>query len=188
MSAPRALTANFQLLTTTTVAAVSGENGAQVNLSATVGPAGAVFSGTLQFQVQGANVGSPVPVSGAGIYTLPYTITQTAGSYPVSAILSSTTPNAGGSSGSSTLAVTLKVQGITFNAIPPQVVGAAVALGPLASASSGLPVSFVFADHQRMYRVGDDSHDDRCRHVYNSGLAGREWRVRGSSRRSLEVP
>ena len=67
------------LLTTTTVAAVSGENAARVNLSATIGPAGAVFSGMLQFQVQGANVGSPVPVTGAGIYTLPYTITQTGG-------------------------------------------------------------------------------------------------------------
>ena len=119
MTGPQSVTANFQLLTTTTVAAVSGQNGAPVTLSATVGPTGAVFSGSLQFQVQGTNVGSPVAVNGSGTYTTGYTITQIPGSYTISAILTSTTPLAVGSSGTGTLTVNQPAVNFTIKAVPP---------------------------------------------------------------------
>jgi hypothetical protein len=58
---------------------VSGNPGTTVTLSASVFDASAI-SGSIQFQVNGKNVGKPVPVNGSGTYTTKYTIVLTASS------------------------------------------------------------------------------------------------------------
>ena len=116
MSGPLSVTANFQLITTTAVAAVTGQYGDTVTLGATVGPPGAVFTGTLQFQVGGVSVGSPVAVNGAGTYTTIYTIDNVAGSYPIAATLSSASPAVAGSSGTNTLTVNRATSAIAWPA------------------------------------------------------------------------
>jgi hypothetical protein len=139
MSAAQTVTANFQLITSVTVGAASGQAGAIVTLSATIGPAGQAFADQLQFQVAGVNAGSPIPITGSGTYTTSYTITQGAGTYPISAVLASTSFASGGSGGA-TLTVTLKPQTISFSPINSQVVGASFPLS--ATATSNLPVTF----------------------------------------------
>jgi hypothetical protein len=139
-SAVATYTANFQVTATIAVPQVQGQIGQSVNLHAAVGPAGAVFSGSVQFQVDGVNAGSPVAVNHAGTYSSAYVIGLSAGAHTILATLTSTAPPVAGISANNTLTVKRESQTIAFNTIPSQVVGAPVALG--ASASSGLPVSF----------------------------------------------
>ena len=101
---PASYTATFLLVTGVTVSPSSGQYSDPVTLRAAVGPANTAFSGSLQFQVGGTNVGSSIPVTGGGTYTTPYTITNSAGPYTITATFTSTT--AAGSSGSNTLSVT----------------------------------------------------------------------------------
>jgi uncharacterized repeat protein (TIGR02543 family) len=105
MSAPKSVTANFQLLTTTVVAAASGQYSDPVTLSATVGPPGTVFSGMLQFQVDGVNVGAAIAVTGPGSYTVSYTIDKPAGPHTITATFAPATPAVAGSSGRNTLTI-----------------------------------------------------------------------------------
>ena len=76
-----------------------------VTLTAVVGPVGAVFSGSLQFQVDGANACS-TGVTASGTYTCSYTVTQAAGPHSISATLTVSTPSVNGSTGGNTLTVT----------------------------------------------------------------------------------
>lgn len=105
MNGPTSGTANFQLLTMTTVANVSGQYSDPVTLSAATAPAGAAFSGSLQFQVDGTNAGPAIPIGGGGVYTASYTIAKTAGSYGITATLIPSTPNVSGSTGTGLLTV-----------------------------------------------------------------------------------
>ena len=91
--------------TTTTVSAGTGQYSDSVTLSAVVGPSGATFSGTVQFQIAGVNACS-ASVTGSGTYTCNYTITQPAGTYAITATLTPTNSSGQGSSGNNTLAVT----------------------------------------------------------------------------------
>ena len=104
MTGPRSVTANFALITTLIVPATSGQYSDAVTLSTTIGPPGAVFAGSLQFQVDGVNAGASVPVNGSGVYTS-YAINPKAGSHTITAALTSLTPTARGSMGSNTLTV-----------------------------------------------------------------------------------
>jgi hypothetical protein len=115
-------------------------NGSIVTLEAYVVPD--FGSGSIQFKVQGVNVGAPVPLDGSAYYSIPYTITQPPGAYAITAVVTVTAPGVIGSTGTGTLTVTGKPQTITFNAIPAQVAGASVNLSTYASATSSLAVSF----------------------------------------------
>jgi hypothetical protein len=106
MTGPQSVTADFALVTMVTVNPASGQYSDAVTLSASAGPPGGVFSGSLQFQVDGVNAGAPVSVSGSGNYTTSYVISGKAGSHTIAAVLTSSTPIALGSMGSNTLTVT----------------------------------------------------------------------------------
>ena len=69
IAAPVAVTANCQLVTATAMPPASGHYNESATLSATVGPPGTSFAATLQFQVDGVNIGDPIAVTGAGVYT-----------------------------------------------------------------------------------------------------------------------
>ena len=86
------------------MSAATGQYSDSVTLSAVVGPSGATFSGTVQFQIAGVNACS-ASVAGSGTYTCGYTITQPAGTYTITATLTSNS-SVQGSSGNNTLAVT----------------------------------------------------------------------------------
>jgi hypothetical protein len=66
-----------------TVAPAAAEYSDIVYLEARVACSRNVFSGTMQFYVNGLPVGSPVPVSAPGVFTKEYQITEAAGSYPI---------------------------------------------------------------------------------------------------------
>jgi len=93
------------LASTTTLSAATGQYSDKVSLVAVVGPSGTSFSGSLQFQVGGANA-CTVPVTGGGAYTCSYTITQAAGTFPIAATLTPNGSSAQGSTGSNVLTVT----------------------------------------------------------------------------------
>ena len=105
MTGPVSVTANFQLKTTTEVAAAAGNTGTATTLKATVGPIGFPFIGSLQFLIDGTNVGSTIPIFGAGQYSLSYTVAVGPGPHTISAVLTSTDPSVAGSSGTNTLTV-----------------------------------------------------------------------------------
>jgi YVTN family beta-propeller protein len=105
MSAPVSVTGNFGLLTTVSVPNVSAQYSDPVTLSAIVGPAGAVFTGAIQFQVNGMNAGPAIPVTGAGTYTTTWTVGLAAGPHIITAALTPSTPIASGSSGAGALTV-----------------------------------------------------------------------------------
>lgn len=86
-------TANFIILPVASIAVanVAGQYSDAVTLSATLSPLNGAFSGSIQFQVDGANAGSPVPVSGGGVYTSTYLIGKPAGSYPITAAFNALT-------------------------------------------------------------------------------------------------
>jgi sugar lactone lactonase YvrE len=91
--------------TTTTASAAAGQYSDAVTLSAVVGPSGLTFGGTVQFQVAGVNA-CTASMTGSGTYTCGYTITQPAGTYAITATLTSTDSSVQGSSGNNTLTVT----------------------------------------------------------------------------------
>jgi hypothetical protein len=127
MNTPQSVTANFLLITTTTAGTASGQYSDSVTLSATVGAAVNGFSGTLQFQVAGVNVGPPLTVNGAGTYTTNYTIDKGVGTYPIFATFSSVV--AAGSFGTNTLTVSAEDASITPAASNPQSFQVSVAGG-----------------------------------------------------------
>jgi hypothetical protein len=73
----------------------------KVTLGATVTPLtinSSTIAGTVQFQIDGLNVGAPQILSGSGIATLAdYALTQAAGGHTITALFSSTNPNFAGS-------------------------------------------------------------------------------------------
>ena len=146
MTAPHSVKANFAVVTGAAVAPQAGKYSETVNLTAGISASNAALNaavaGVLQFTVNGANAGAPVTVNGAGTYTVPYAITQAAGTYPLSAVF---TGGAGvlGASASNLLTVTGKTTSVipvTTNATTVQVSGA------------GLPGSF-----QLSFTIGDGS-------------------------------
>ena len=112
MTGPQTVTADFSLITSVSVPAASGQTGQSVALSATIGPAGQAFTGTLLFYVANSQVAS-LNVSGSGTYTTNYTITQGGGQYPISVTLVPSTLTLTGSSGTASLMV-LQSQTINF--------------------------------------------------------------------------
>jgi hypothetical protein len=129
MLGPRTVTANFALISTTTVSPASGQYSDPVTLTATIGPSAAVFSGSLQFKIDGVNAGAAIPVTGGGVYSTSYTIGNAAGAYTIEAVLTSTTPTALGSSGGNTLTVTKEDATVTSASTNPQSVKVNVAGG-----------------------------------------------------------
>jgi hypothetical protein len=108
-----------QTATSVVVTVPTGQYSDSTTLGATVSPAaasGQTLTGTLQFSVNGTNVGSPVAIDSGGNASLPYTTTQAAGSYPVGASFTSTDANFGNSSGTATLAVTREDAVVTLSA------------------------------------------------------------------------
>jgi hypothetical protein len=105
------------LTTTTTANAANGQSGGPVTLSAVVGPSGASFSGTLQFQIAGANACS-VSVTGSGTYSCSYLISQSPGTYTITANLTSTNSSVQGSSGNNSLTV-VAAPSFTIKPLPP---------------------------------------------------------------------
>lgn len=99
-------TADFALITSTSVSPASGQSGDTITLTATITP-NVPFSGTLQFLVNGLGVSAPIPVAGGGVYSTSYKILLPPGSYPLSAIFTpgAGTPAALGSFGTGTLMV-----------------------------------------------------------------------------------
>jgi hypothetical protein len=73
-------------------------------------------SGSLQFSVDGVNVGSPVTVNGAGTYSVPYTITQGQGTYNVKALFTGATGAILGGSAGATLTVSASTVTLTPSA------------------------------------------------------------------------
>jgi alpha-tubulin suppressor-like RCC1 family protein len=92
-----------------TVTNVSTQYSDAVTLKATVGPAsigGSPRTGTVQFSVNGANVGSPVAIDATGAASLPIRSEQLgAGTYAVGASFTSTNPLFANGSGTGTLTV-----------------------------------------------------------------------------------
>ena len=99
--------------TTTTVAASAGQYSDQTTLSATIAADCPDAVGSLEFKVNGVSVGT-VAVNGTGTYTLPYTITNAPGGYPITATFTSANPYYLGSSGSNTLTVTKEDASVSF--------------------------------------------------------------------------
>ena len=79
-------------------------------LTATVSPisaGGQVLTGTVQFSLNGTNVGSPVAINASGVATLSQVhVNLAAGSYPVKAVFISTNANFAGSTGTTSQPVT----------------------------------------------------------------------------------
>jgi uncharacterized repeat protein (TIGR01451 family) len=108
----------YKNATNIAVADVSGVNGQNVNLQATLTSQGTDVAGkTINFTVNGANVGNTTTGSN-GIATLTYTITQTPGTYTIGAIFIED-GNYNGTTGSGTLTVEDK----TTNLVVPDVNG-----------------------------------------------------------------
>jgi YVTN family beta-propeller protein len=105
MTNPVSVTGNFTLSTTVSVPNVSAQYSDPVTLSAIVAPAGAVFSGAIQFQVDGVNAGPAMPVTGAGTYTSMWTVGLAAGSHVITAALTPSTGMVSGASGTGALTV-----------------------------------------------------------------------------------
>lgn len=122
MNAPVTLTANFQVISHTGVGNVSGQYSDRVTLNAVVGPPGAAFTGAIQFQVNGSNAGPAIPITGSGTYTTPYDVGLAAGSYPITANLTSASSFASSSSGAGTLLVTKEDMTIVPAPTNPQLV------------------------------------------------------------------
>jgi len=112
--------------TTTSASAASVQYSDQVTLSATIGAGCANLEGSVQFVVNGNNVGS-VPVTGAGTVSLPIVISLPAGSYTVIANYTSSNPFYQDSSGSGTLTVTR--ENATITPSPSNPTSVKVALG-----------------------------------------------------------
>lgn len=115
------LPASAPVATATTVAAAAGQYSDVVTLSASVSPStvvGQTISGSVAFTVNGVPAGS-APVAANGTASLAYTITNPAGSYAIGASFVSTNPFFTGSSGSSTLTVTLENATVTPSAANP---------------------------------------------------------------------
>ena len=103
---------------------MSGQYSDAVALTATIGPVEAAFTGSLQFRVNGVDAGAPILIPGGGVYTTSYVVTNAAGSYPVTAVFTSTTSIAQGSSGGNTVTVTKEdatITPATANALTVQV-------------------------------------------------------------------
>jgi hypothetical protein len=89
-------------------------------LSATVTTSlvsGQPFTGTVQFYVSGTPIGAPVAIpTGGGLVTLPYTVQQAPGNYPVTAVFTSGNPGfyLNGSGGPATLTVTREDARVTY--------------------------------------------------------------------------
>ena len=117
MYRPFSATANFALVTSTTVDAVSGEYSDPIKLSATIMPAGMsaglAVSGSLQFAVNGVNAGAPLAVNSSRTSSTNYVVTRAA------AVFTGSTVGILGSRGASDLTVTKESAMVTPSAINP---------------------------------------------------------------------
>ena len=99
------------------------------------------FSGTLSLAVTGLPAGVTASIGAGSNSSYPLTLTVGSNATLGSATLTITATGAGGTpTASTTVSLQVSTQLITFNAIPPQVVGQSLTL--TATASSGLPVSY----------------------------------------------
>ncbi len=99
------------------------------------------FSGTVNIAVTGLPAGVTASIGAGSNYSYPVTLTAASNATLGSATLTITATGAGGTpTASTTVSLQVATQLITFNAIPPQVVGTSLTL--TATASSGLPVSY----------------------------------------------
>jgi hypothetical protein len=99
----------------------AGQYSDVVTLKATVSPATSgtdTAAGTVEFFVDGGSVGS-APLGASGEATLSYTIPKAAGSYPISANFTSSSPAFLNSSASSTLTVTKEDAAVIPSALNP---------------------------------------------------------------------
>ena len=114
-------------------------------LTATVTPisaGGQSVAGTVQFSLNGANVGSPVAINASGVATLPQVqVNLAAGSYPVQAVFSSTNANFVGSPGTTLQMVTQENAFILYSGDTIAQVGTALNLRATVwdSAAAGYP-------------------------------------------------
>src|SRR5439155_630109 len=113
MYMPFSVTANFALVTSTTVDAVSGEYSDPIKLSATIMPAGLAVSGSLQFAVNGVNAGAPLAVNSSRTSSTNYVVTRAA------AVFTGSTVGILGSRGASDLTVTKESAMVTPSASNP---------------------------------------------------------------------
>jgi hypothetical protein len=108
-------------ITTTVVAATptSRQYSDRVTLAATITPSsvnGSTPTGTVQFKIGGANVGSPVTLGSDAKATLPNAqVTTAAGSHTVEAVITSTHTSFKNSTGSTTLTVTREDAEVVYN-------------------------------------------------------------------------
>lgn len=105
--------------TTTTVDPATVQYSDSVTLSATIASTCASPTGSVQFSVNGSNVGAPVAVTGPGAVTLATTITLAPGSYSIGAAFTSSNPYYQNSSGTNTLTVTKEDATVTPAATNP---------------------------------------------------------------------
>jgi hypothetical protein len=98
------LSGTAMLPTTTSVQAAAGQYSDAVTLSATVGPAGLSFAGSLQF-VAGGVPACTIAVTGSGTYSCNYVITQIAQKAIIRVGLTSSDPTVQGSVGFGTLTI-----------------------------------------------------------------------------------
>ena len=99
----------------------SGQCADAITLHATVSPAVALegaISGTVQFSVNGSDVGAPVAVASDGSASVPYTIALGHGSYPIGARFTSSNPAFLDSQGSNVLTVNPTPPTITVSVSP----------------------------------------------------------------------
>ena len=80
----------------------------------------------VQFQIAGVNAGAAIVVDGGGTYTTSYTITQGAGPYTITAILTPTTPTVTGSSDNNLLTVSKEDATVTPSSTNPLAVQVSV--------------------------------------------------------------
>jgi len=100
------------LATTTTADAALGQYSDSTNLSATLASSCDYPEGSMEFRVDGVLVGT-VPVSGTGVYSTPYVVTNAAGSHTIATNFVSSNPYFQASSSSNTLTVSKEDASVT---------------------------------------------------------------------------
>jgi hypothetical protein len=103
--------------TTTSVSGTANQQYSDfINLSATVSPAAA--SGTVQFKIDGINIGTPQAVTGGSAALNNYPLVQAAGSHTLTADFTSSTSGYGSSSGTGSLNVLAEAATLSANIQP----------------------------------------------------------------------
>jgi uncharacterized repeat protein (TIGR01451 family) len=124
MNAPKTVTANFLIPTTTVVSAATGVYSDPTTLTATVSPVHVgtqTLTGSVSFTVNGNNAGVAA-INASGVATVPYSVQLGAGAYTIAAQFVSTNPAFANSAGSNTLTVSKESATVTPLATNPTAV------------------------------------------------------------------